>query len=538
MYLKEIVQKNKNGGIRKYLHVVESVRINGKPRQRLLANLGRCDQGAHNRLEKMAEVLVSASEKLSLLNIEKDLFNEGSPSWGPNLIFKRLWEELGLEEVFKDNFSDNNCEFNITESLYNLVLNRLTAPSSKRHMESWQEDVHGLENFDLHQYYRAMDYMISNKDKVEEDVFFRMRDLLNQKVDFVLFDTTSLVYYGDGRETEELLKHGFSKARRGDLKQVVVGVLMSKCGIPLGHEVYSGNTTDGKCFKSIIDKVALRFKIENIILVGDRGMINQKNIQHLKDNKYKYILGYRMRTLKKEKSAQILEKADLRSMRKIKLQFKNIEYEGQRLIVYYNEERAQLDKQAREELLSKIKETIKSGKINSIVSNPSYKKYLRIKGEAPKIDLEKVERDALYDGVFVLTTNTELKPLAVVESYRDLWHIELGFKQLKSEIEMGPMYHYTDRRIRAHIMICFLALILRSHLYKKLQEEEKEISYKKMMSHLKALRVTQLKIKNKEVILRSELKPLANTAFRAIGMRVPSRIVSADPINNVVIRQS
>jgi len=185
-----------------------------------------------------------------------------------------------------------------------------------------------------------------------------------------------------------------------------------------------------------------------------------------------------------------------------------------------------------------IKKEKRANILQTIISNPAYKKYLKIKGESPKIDQEKVQTDELYDGIFVLTTNTKLNPLQIVESYKDLWHIELGFKQLKSEIEMGPMYHYTDRRIRAHIMICFLALILRSYFYKKLQKEDKNISYKELMVHLKALRVSCLKIKNQEITLRTELKPLANAAFKAIAMRVPSRIVSAQPISNVVIRQS
>jgi len=537
MYLKEVSQKNKDGTLRTYLQLVESRRVNGKPRQVLLVNLGRVDgDDGKEKIDKLTEALVEASTRLALLDAGRDLQADWSKEYGPVLIFKRLWEELGFEKVLGAEFSDVQTQFDLREAVFNMVLNRLTEPSSKRQMNLWEEDVYSVQSFSLQHYYRAMDYLIEHKDRMEEGIFYRMKDLLNQEVDMVLFDTTSLVYFGEGEEGEKLLERGFSKDRRSDLKQIVVGVLMSKEGIPLGHEVFSGNTNDVTCFRQIIDKVKDRFQIGQVVLVGDRGMITKKNIQYLEEKKYDYILGFRMRTLPKEERAHILSKADLKTMRKLELQFKEVTFQGKRLIVCYNAERAEIDKKTREEILERIREKITSGNILSIVDNQSYKRFLKIQGEKPEIDSEKVQKDEQYDGIFLLTSNTKLKPLEVVEYYKGLWQVEMAFRQLKSELEMGPIYHWKDRRIQAHVMICFMALVLRTVFYKKLVSHQKDISWTEVMHDLKRLKAIGLKIKNSEVILRTELKDGASVAFRALSMRPPNRILSQEPLNHVVIR--
>jgi transposase len=537
MYLKEVSQKNKDGTLRTYLQLVQSRRVNGKPRQVLLVNLGRVDgDDGKEKIDKLTQALVEASTRLALFDAGRDLQADWSKEYGPVLIFKRLWEELGFKKVLGAEFEDVQTQFDLREAIFNMVLNRLTQPSSKRQLNLWEEDIYSVQPFSLQHYYRAMDYLIEHKDKMEEGIFYQMKDLLNQEVDMVLFDTTSLVYFGEGDEAEKLLERGFSKDRRSDLKQIIVGVLMSKEGIPLGHEVFAGNTNDVTCFRHIIDKVKDRFQIGKVILVGDRGMITKKNVEYLEEKKYEYILSFRMRTLPKEERSHVLSKADLKTMRKLHLQFKEVTLNGKRLIVCYNAERAETDKKTREEILERIREKITNGNILSVVDNQSYKRFLKIEGKKPEIDKEKVERDEQYDGVFVLTSNTKLKPLEVVEYYKGLWQVEMALRQLKSELEMEPIYHWKDRRIQAHVMICFMALILRSVFYKKLTLHEKEVSWTQLMHDLKSLKAIGLKIKNSEVILRTELKAGANTAFRALGMRPPNRILSQQPLNNVVIR--
>ena len=173
MYLKETQQKNKDGTIRRYLQIVETHRINGgQPRQKVLVNLGRCDtEAGKERLEQMAEAIIEASQHFSLLDTTKDLKAEWTKEYGPALIFKRLWEELGLNKVLLKEFSNINAEFDIESAIFNMVLNRLTDPSAKRQLEFWQDRVHGIDSFEPQHYYRALDYLIEHKNKVEEGIF-------------------------------------------------------------------------------------------------------------------------------------------------------------------------------------------------------------------------------------------------------------------------------------------------------------------------------------------------------------------------------
>ncbi len=170
--------------------------------------------------------------------------------------------------------------------------------------------------------------------------------------------------------------------------------------------------------------------------------------------------------------------------------------------------------------------------IKQLISNPHHRKFLKINDEETKatLDLKKIKEDAIYDGVFVLTTNTRLSCLQVVERYKDLWQIEAGFRQLKSELQLGPIYHYKDRRIRAHVMICFMAFCIRVSLYKKLKTyfKKEKFSMTNLLRDLKALHAIELKVENQSIKMRTELREGANHIFRAIGMRPPNRVLHSE----------
>jgi len=547
MFIRKSTAKNKDGSQRVYFQLAESVRVNGKPRNRVLCSLGRADDKATQiKIQKMADSLIKASEKHQLFNLAHDLKAESSKEYGPFLVFQRLFKELGFRDIIAHCFNDIGAEFDVVEALFNLILNRLTEPVSKRQMTLWEQDVEGATEFDLHQYYRAMDYLIDHKEEIEKEIFFNQASLFNQELDIVLFDTTSLVYYGQGPDREDkpedqqLLDYGFSKARRSDLKQIIVGVLMSKDGIPLAHETFSGNTNDVKCFSQIIGQIKNKYSISNIVLVGDRGMISKNNIKELKKSKLKYILGYRMRTISKEERKEVLSQSSLRKLKNLELQFKEVDYKGQRLIVCYNAERGEKDKAFREKEVEKLKEKLKNTKsIKQLISNSHHRKYLKINDDKTKVTLDdvKIKEDEIYDGIFVLTTNTRLSCLQVVERYKDLWQIEAGFRQLKSELQMGPIYHYKDKRIRAHVMICFMAFCLRVSLYKKLKTyfKDKKFSLTSLQRDLRSLHAIKLTVGKEKVKLRTELKEGASHIFRAIGMRPPNRILQST-LNPVVKR--
>ena len=538
MFIRKSTAKNKDGTKRVYFQLAESVRINGKPRNRVICSLGRVgDQKTEKKMAKMAEALIQATQKYELFDLLDNLKAQNSKEYGPFLVFKRLFNDLGMDALLSRHLKEINTNFDIVEALFNLILNRLTEPVSKRQMTLWEQNVEGSTEFDLHQYYRAMDYLVEHKDNIEKELFPRQASLFKQDLDIVLFDTTTLVYYGEAEgkrfENECLLNHGFSKARRGDLKQIVVGVLMSKEGVPLAHEVFSGNTNDVQCFSQVIDQLKIKYCVSNIVLVGDRGMISGANIKDIEKAKLKYILGYRMRTIGKEERIEVFRKANLRKLKNLKIKFKEVDYKGKRLIICYNPQRAEKDKLHRDSQIEKLREKLKSNSsVKQLISNSKDRKFIKLNPSKTKasLDEEKVRSDELYDGFFVLTTNTQLPGVQVVNRYKDLWQIERGFRQLKSELEMGPIYHWKDRRIRGHIMICFLAFCLRVSLEKKLKDyfKKEKFSMTELLRELKSLHAIELKVNNKKVKIRTELKEGANDIFRAIGMRPPNRILYSE----------
>jgi transposase len=536
MFIRKKKFKNKDGSERIYADLVESIRVGGKPKSNTLFTFGRIDtpEGTRN-FENVCRHFLEHSHELTFLNPKEDIQNDWSKTFGPTLVFRRMWEDLGLAGVLKQHLNSVGAEFDIADCLFNLVLNRLVEPSSKRATCDWQDTIYGINEYEYQHYYRAMDHLIERKDEIEKSVYMKMRDLFSLSIDVVLFDTTTIVYYGEGEETEDLLARGFSKAKRGDLKQVVIGVMMSKQGVPLGHEVFAGNKNDVTCFKEIIDKISKKFQIDKVVLVGDRGMISRKNIKHLADSGYQYILGYRMRTIPKADRQAVLSKANLKVIKQKSLHWKEVNYEGQRLLVCYNPERAKKDAAKRDDIVSRLRERLKcDADVKTIVTNQDYKKFLIITGAAPKVDEQKIKDDAMYDGIYVITSNTKLKGGEIISGYKDLWQIEQGFRRLKSELELGPMYHWKDRRIRAHTMICFLALIVRTTFYKKLREKYEDASYPKTLRDLKGLCATQIQLRNEPMIIRTELRAGAKQSFRAIGMKFPPRLLSGNSSDLIV----
>jgi len=510
------------------------VRTSEGPRQKILLNMGRIDnKTGKERLEVLTSSLLKLSQTVHLLDLEKDIETNSAKQFGMELVFRRLFEQIGIDKILEKVFIDARTDFDIKDVLFNLVLNRLSQPTSKAAISEWQQNEYQVRSYDLHQYYRTMDYLSEEQQTVEKALFSQMKSLSTSRskdLSVALFDTTSVIYYGDGDEEESLLDYGFSKARRSDLKQIVVGVAMTKDGIPISHKTYCGNTNDVSCFKQMIEKFSIDHDQKQVIFVGDRGLISNKNIELLISSGYQYILGFRMRTIPKADRAAVLSKADLNSLRK-NLDYKEITHKGRRLIIYYNEERAKKDRIKRDEILERIKQKIKGATIRSIISNKDYKKYLKIEGKDPVLDQAKIDADAAFDGVFILTTNTDIAPTEAVDTYRKLWQCEAGFRTLKSELDLQPLYHRKERRIKAHVFICFIALICKNLLTKKIKKLDKHVSYRQVTVELKRLQAVSLKIHNTNLTTRTDIGDNAKLAFKALKMAFPKKVLAHDNQN-------
>lgn len=537
MFVRVKSYKNKDGSIREYLFLVATKRIKGQVRQITVANFGRLED-IDKVLPGVVENLSKYTSKLQLITASKDMRSDWTKEYGPVIIFRKVWEKIGLDKCLSRYTNSRKIGFDAKELIYAMVLNRLIEPKSEMAIHEWIKDVYGLKEVrDLHQWYRALDFLITNKDKLEKDLFEENKDLFNQEIDVVLMDTTSLVYFGDGQKAESILDYGYSKQKRFDLKQVIVGILMTKEGIPIGHEVYPGNTNDITAFKEMIDTVQARFKIRRVIIVCDRGMISEGNIRMLHENNYEYIIGMRMRQFKEKDAQKILSVKNMIPVTK-DLKGKEVRFKDRRLIVCFNQEQALKDKHKREEIITRLIIKLKTQGLKSLLIHKEYSKYLKIKASKPELNEEKIKTEELFDGKFVLQTNTTFNWKDVILSYKDLWKVEAGFRTLKNELEMGPIYHYTEHRIRAHIFICFLALMLKTVLHKSLLNTDSSLSLTKVLEDIKKIKAVQLTIGNRPVVLRTELQGDAHYAFKATQLKIPPRILDnpQDTQESVVVR--
>lgn len=554
MFIRELKRKNKDGSTRSYLYIMKSIWKDGKSYQKKIANLGRLDElTADGTIDSLTEKLAEFSEKLILLNSAKSQTQiENSKEYGAILVFRRIWEELGYDKLLKKYLESTQKQHDASDAVFSMVLNRLIAPSSKRQANAWLKETYEpkWEQLELQHFYRAMDFLEEKKEQFEVDLFERTKNLFNQELDLIMFDTTSISTWGDGNNSD-LLKHGYSKDKRGDLKQIIVGVLMSKEGVPVGHEVWEGNQSDLKSFLKIIDKVKKRFQIGKLIFVCDRGMISQNNIKELDKLGYNYIIGTRMRQLGEDKQNQLLGESNFIQIhpnlhvKEIKLKIEKENEDGikdeieQRYIVCYNPKRAKEDAEKREYFREILSKKIEFSTVKDWVIKNGYKKYLQINGNNITIDMdeERLEKEKIFDGKWVLTTNTDLPYQDIAVYYKGLTQIEQGFRNLKSEIEIGPMYHWTTRRIRAHVFICFLALILRIVLKKKIRQINSEVSFGEVLKDLIAVKANRMVVGKKEIVLRTDLQKHSHLAFKAAGVKIPGEIIycSSNSVKNKIL---
>jgi transposase len=529
MYIRIKKQKNRDGESREYLCIAETHRENGKVRQKTVANLGRVDElNQKGFLERMALKLAELSGKLELVNLTKDVSSEWAKHFGVIQALKGMWKRLDISKVLFEDREKTGKEFAVEETISAMVINRLVKPSSKLETWRWKEDVWepAWESLGLQHFYRALDYLVERKDVIEESLLNRRNDLFGKHLDLVLFDTTTVKYWGTHSDSP-LLRYGYSKEKRMDLKQIIIGVLMSKDGLPLAHEVWEGNQSDMKSFKIIVSRLKDRFDIGKVIIVCDRGMVSAKNLKDLEEKAYEYIVGVKMRQFDEPTKRELLGDIGFEEIRE-DLFVKEKKLEGRRYLVCYNPIEAKHEAKNREYFKRIVEQKVMDYSFKDWVVKNGYRKYIKLEGKDFQItmDYERIDEEEIYDGKWVLLTNTQFTSKECALYYKSLWQIEQGFRTLKSEIETGPIYHWTTKRIRGHVFICFLALLLKTALIKELEKIDPKAVYSEVIRALKAVKAAKFVIKGKELILRTKLPEKAHLGFKAAGIRIPGDVLS------------
>jgi len=514
MHLKTKRRVNKNGTVVEYLQIVESYRSSeGKPKHRVILSLGRKDDPkSKEKLSCLTHKLANIAGIKDLVDPQIDVSLEWSKVIGPNLVIRKLWNDLNLNSILAGKYH---------EHVLMMVVNRVCDPRSKLSCMRWKDTVYEplWNDIQLHELYHALDWLMKKKERIEYEMFWKIRDVFNQDVDLMLFDTTSVSYFGEGEHAPELLKFGHSKDKRSDLKQLMIGLLMTKGGIPVAHEVFPGNQIDLKSFPLVVAKARDKFGLKRVVWVCDRGMISKDNIDMLEGLKQEYIIGVRMRQMESGFRAALLDDHHL-GYNKLSsnLFVKEREINGRRYIVCYNPTQAKEDAINREHFKEIIQRKVVEKTDKSWIVKNGYKKYLKLREDIiESVDFDRLEKEKIYDGKWILLTNTKLKYSEVARYYKSLCQIENAFRELKSTLDVKPIYHWTEKRIRGHIFVCFLALVLELGLQNKLEK----VSYSELVDDLKQVGVSLIKVKGVETIKRTRIPEEARYAFEQLKLSLP-----------------
>src|ERR1700681_2005524 len=547
--------REKRIGPYSYLYLVETVRENGKTKQRIIRNLGRTEEvEASGDLDRLARSAARLSQRSMILSLIEDGYvpEVRCRRIGAPLAFERLWEESGCRTVVEELLAGRRFEYAVERAVFLTVLHRLMVSGSDRACENWRDDyrINGIEDLQLHHLYRAMTWLGEElpgsdqagrtlvprciKDLIEERLFERRRDLFSD-LSVVFMDTTSLYFEGRGGET--LGQNGHSKDYRPHLKQMIVGIIIDQDGRPVCSEMWPGDTADVTTLIPVIDRLRQRFAIGRVCVVADRGMISAETIVGLEERGLEYILGVRERSSKevydvvlKDPKPSIPLVIPRPRRPDTELEAKEVWVGERRYVVCRNLTEAKRDAEVREAVLRSLRASLRSGD-KALVGNSAYRRYLKTPDEKHfEIDDKRVADDARYDGLYVLRTNTTLSPLAAMLRYRELLKVEDIFRTTKSILDTRLIYHQKDAAIRRHVFCSFLALVLRKRLEDRLTAVRLRCEWGALLMDLERLQEIETQQDGKRFIPRTPVTGDVGLAFRAVGVALPPNIREAEAV--------
>lgn len=537
MFIRHFIRRNKDGSARIYLYLCRNYISGGKERQELVANLGRMDvlQG-NGALDRLISSLAKYSERC-WLEIEGEGTLERGLEYGTILVFRRVWERLGLDQQLAVLQDKTEVQFSLEEAAFAMVLHRILDPGSKRRTYKWMHKAvyrSQFEDIELHHLYRALGYLLKGKDNIEQALFARGRDLFSLEVDLVLFDTTLVHFDGQGPEGLACLGR---PGNYPDCVKVLVGLVMTGDGFPVAHHVFPGNTADINAFRAAIKELRQRFPIRRVVIIADRGVVSEEVIEDLEkepannqdgsqgrvDTKIDYILGMRLRKNREVRDV-VLSRAGRYHKVADNLEAKEVLVNGHRYVVCHNAEAEERDRKRREEIIERAREDLSKKGAQAFIMPRGLRRFVELKGGELALREAVIRKEARYDGKWVVRTNTDLPTDEVALGYKSLWQIEQAFRELKSGLEIRPVYLRLEEHVRGHILVCFLALVMEATLRCLLAETGSHCSYHEVLDDLAGVQANRFQARGKTWLWRTELAGVANDAFRATGLRPPLRI--------------
>lgn len=439
----------------------------------------RLDLFGEERARCEAELLTAEQMLSCISNITID---------GADLILDRVFDNVGFNRIEDDIFRK-------------LVKARLSYPASKAATVEYLKN-HFDEDVSLSRIYRYLDKLSDSQHQMVQDISVEhTRKILGGTIGVLFYDVTTLYFEADYED--ELRKTGFSKEGRHKNPQIILGLLVSIDGYPLAYSIHEGNKYEGHTMLPVVTGFVRKYNLDNFIVVADSGLMNNENIADLEAKGYRYIIGAKIKNESRVVKEWILEQP--------KRDCHMVEYDkgnGQRLLVGYTEKRARKDSYNREKGIRRLEKAYNRGTLTKDnINKRGYNKFLKMEGDVKvTINYDKLETDAKWDGLKGYLTNTDMPVEEVYTAYHNLWHVEKAFRIAKSRIEIRPMFHFTRKRIEAHVCICFVALKVYKELERLLRLSAINMSVDKVLALAQTVVTIQLSLpQNKTTISKTML---------------------------------
>ena len=525
-----------------YIKLVESYRDEKDvTRHNVLFNFGRSDLIKNNksfinmvrRLCEIAEIGINDENAPVFDCSEAELLNYGY------LAYLKLWEQLGISNCLNTIQSKSKIEFSLNETAFLMAMQHLLSPKSKLATYENQERYYGLEEVDLHHMYRCLDKLGEAKETIENELFFENYTKTGQKIDVVFYDVTTFAF--ESVIVDELRNFGYSKACKFNEVQVVMGLLIDSNGLPIGYELFSGNTFDGKTMVKALDNIKKRFGINRVVIVADRGLNSKGNLNLIKQAGYGYIVASKIRGMTADIKDIIFDEQGYTAVSD-EFKYKIIPYTNtfmdeeknkheltENLVVSYSQKRANKDRADRQRLIDKATKLLDKPEYITANNKRGGKKYLKetSKKQATTYDLDQlaIDKDSKFDGYYgIQTSEKEMTANEIIEAYHTLWKIEESFRVMKSTLEVRPIFHWKPERIHGHFVVCFLSFMLERKLEMMLNDAEIENSPTKIQEALNSMQLAKTTLNNEEMYIKAKNISLANNIFKILKIKLPQNI--------------
>jgi hypothetical protein len=539
-------------GGREYLQLVEAYRNEqGQSRVKVIANLGRLDKLSPQKLDPLINGLNRAMGRAE--NTSSEVVQEAGRSFGDVFALHALWCELGIDKALQRTLRSARRSFDAEALIRAMVFNRLCEPESKLGCLKWLETVAMPampETVTHQQLLRAMDALMDNIDPVEAALSHQFRPLVDRDLSIVFYDLTTVRIHGEAKLEDDLRAFGMSKDTGGIARQFVLGVVQTADGLPLLHTVHPGNVAETKTLQGMLEKVLARFPIQRVVLVADRGLLSVDNIAELtavadrSDSTLEFILAVPAR-----RYGELAETFDV-------LEFEDgiaeSRFLGHRLVVAHDRARAAEQGVMRQRRIAEMEAFADKlaakldaqdagasprgrratdrgafSRFQQAVSDAELTRFIKADYQAEmfsySVDEAAIARAERFDGKLALVTNAaDLPAEDVIARYKSLADIERGFRVLKSDIAIAPVYHRLPDRIRAHAMVCFLALVLYRVMRMRLKARGHSASPRTALDMLARIQKHTAHIGERSFHGTSKTTPEQLDLFEALNLPQPS----------------